>query len=279
MQHERIKAVTNRDGLETYVIQHGKEDAPRLNILAAALAPSTNALLDRLEPMANLMVIDAACGGGDVTVELSRRVGRGGRVVGLDLDPGKLEAAQELVARSDAANCTFIQCDATQAWPIYDADIVYARFILTHLREPEKLLASAWNALKPGGVMVIEDIDVDGCFWHPASEIVAKWRTLYASVVRLRGGDPCIGRRLDTLLENCSFQDVQSALVHPYGRQGPAKQAVVMTFHAIAESVLTAGLLTEPAVKALLQDVDAYAARTDTTISMPRVFQAWGRKA
>jgi SAM-dependent methyltransferase len=279
MQHTRITSATAQTGLETYVIQHGKKDAPRLNVLAAALAPSTSALLDRLGSMKGLAVIDAACGGGDVTVELARRVGASGCVIGIDADPGKLEAAAALVGGPGSENCYFLEADVTTPWPLEDADIVYARFILTHLPEPEKLLVNAWDALQPGGIMVVEDIDAEGCFWHPASEAVAKLRTLYTSVTRLKGCDPCIGRRLDTLLESCGYRDVQSALVHPYGRQGPAKQAVVMTFHAIAESVLAAGLLPEPALEALLRDVDAYAARKDTTISMPRVFQAWGRKA
>jgi 2-polyprenyl-3-methyl-5-hydroxy-6-metoxy-1,4-benzoquinol methylase len=279
MQHTRITAATANSTLEPYVIQHGKEDAPRLNVLAAALAPSTTALLDRLGSMENLMVIDAACGGGDVTVELSRRVGRGGRVAGLDADAGKLEAASERARMNGADNCTFAECDITQPWPIHDADIVYARFILTHLREPERLLASAWNALKPGGLMVVEDIDTEGCFCYPASDAFAQSRELYVAAAKLRGCDPFIGRRLGHMFDACGFQSVGTALAHPYGRQGPAKDVMVMTIHAIADAVLASGLLTEPALRSLLDELDTYAAREDTIMSMPRVFQAWGVKA
>jgi hypothetical protein len=126
--------------------------------------------------------------------------------------------------------------------------------------------------------MVVEDIDVDGCFWHPQSDAIEKLRDLYAQAAHLRGCDPCIGRRLDDLMEQSGFRVLHTSLVQPYGRSGPAKQAPVMTFHAIADSLVSAGLIKEDVLRQLLAEADAYASRRDTTISMPRIFQAIGLK-
>lgn len=265
-------------GLETYVIRHGKEDAPRLNVLAAALAPSTTALLDRLGSLKGKTIVDAGCGGGDVTVELARRTGPEGHVIGLDADGGKLDAARELAANAGITNCIFIQADLLRPWPVEPVDIVYARFFLTHLPDPETVVAHAHAALAPGGMMVIEDIDCDGCFSYPPSEAYIRACELYVKAARLRGCDPCIGQRLDYMLEASGFAEVEGSLAHPYGRSGPAKDVMVLTVQAIADAVVAAGLIARTAMNTLIDELVADAARLDMTISMPRVFQAWGVK-
>ena len=61
------------------------------------MLPSTEGLFDRVGIPSGATCLDAGCGGGDVTVELARRVGPHGRVIGLDLDEIKIE-----IARSEA---------------------------------------------------------------------------------------------------------------------------------------------------------------------------------
>jgi hypothetical protein len=105
--------------------------------------------------------------------------------------------------------------DVTKAWPVKDADLVYARFILTHLREPQALLAQAMAALKPGGVMLVEDIDIAGHFSYPDCPAVMAYAELYIALSRRRGGDPLIGRRLGHLLEEAGFARVETTVVQP----------------------------------------------------------------
>jgi 2-polyprenyl-3-methyl-5-hydroxy-6-metoxy-1,4-benzoquinol methylase len=264
--------------LENYAIRGGKEGAKRLSVLARALAPSTNTLFDRIGPIYGFTVVDAACGGGDVSVELARRAGPAGRVFGFDLDAVKLASAANLARESRLQNCVFSEADVSSAWPVYGVHMVYARFILTHLKEPERLLAAAWNALVPGGLMVVEDIDADGKFWHPPSPAMERFDRLYNEATKLRGGDPFIGRRLGNLLEANGFTDVNTDLVQPFSRSGAPKDAVVMTYHAISGSILASGLASEGELRALYDELDSYAGRSDTVLGMPRIFQAWGIK-
>ena len=60
---------------EAYIIRGGKKGRQRLGILSRILASSTNALLDRVEPITEAQIIDIGCGGGDVALELARRAG------------------------------------------------------------------------------------------------------------------------------------------------------------------------------------------------------------
>ena len=72
-----------------YAIRGGIAGRERLRILARTLYAGTGALFDRLGVGAGLRCLDAGCGGGDVTLELARRVGPRGRVIGVDLDQAK----------------------------------------------------------------------------------------------------------------------------------------------------------------------------------------------
>ena len=69
-----------------YVIRGGAQGRERLRILARVLHSSTAALFERLGVGDGMVCLDIGCGGGDVTLELARRVGPRGRVVGADID-------------------------------------------------------------------------------------------------------------------------------------------------------------------------------------------------
>src|SRR4029077_3449935 len=69
-----------------------------MDLLAAVFAPSALSLLDAVAISSGASCIDVGCGGGHVAIELGRRVGPAGHVVGIDLDTDLLE-----VARTEAA--------------------------------------------------------------------------------------------------------------------------------------------------------------------------------
>ncbi|MEW9834994.1 methyltransferase domain-containing protein [Mesorhizobium marinum] len=266
------------DELRSYIIKGGEEGRARLSVLARVLAPTTATLLDRFEPLRGRLAIDAGCGGGDVSFEIAGRVGPTGRVVAFDLDETKLAAARDEAKRRGLGHVGFINGSVIEPWPARGASLAYVRFVLTHLAEPDALLRHALEALEPGGTIVVEDIDFGGLFCDPASEAFDRSNELYVAAARLRGGDAFIGRRLARLLEDAGFAGVGSSLVQPYGRSGDVKQISSLTFAAISDAVIASNLATAGEVAAIRMALQAFAARPDTTLSMPRIFQAWGNK-
>jgi hypothetical protein len=95
---------------------------------------------------------------------------------------------------------------------------------------------------------------------------------------RRRGGDPLIGRRLGLLLEEAGFTDVGTTVVQPFSRQGGAKEVATLTFAAIADGLEAEGLATVEDIARISQEMEDFNQRPDTIVSMPRIFQAWGRK-
>lgn len=266
------------DALKFYPIKGGEVGRARLAVLARALAPTTERHLDRAEALAELTVVDVGCGGGDVTFALARRVGTGGRVIGIDLDEQKLGWARAEATVQGLEHVRFETANVTQPWPVTGVDLVYARFILTHLREPQAMLAQALAALKPGGRILIEDIDFPGHFASPECPAVDRYVELYMKLSRHRGGDPLIGRRLGLLLETAGYAEVETALIQPFSRQSGAKEIAILTFEAIVEGLVAEKLASANEIAGIARELKDFAARPDTIISMPRIFQAWASK-
>lgn len=268
----------NSGELGSYIIKGGEEGRARLSVLARVMAPTTAGLLDRFEPLGGLTVVDAGCGGGDVSFELAGRVGPDGLVIGFDLDDTKLAAAREEAGRRQAAHIAFHRGSVVEKWPAEDAGLVYVRFVLTHLPVPEALLFRAMETLSPGGVIVVEDIDFEGHFCDPDCEAFYRFTELYAQAARRRGADAFIGRRLARMLDTAGFADVGSSLVQPYGRTDDIKEVTLMTLAAISDAVVASELATVQEIASLKVEIREFAARPDATLSLPRIFQAWGRK-
>jgi SAM-dependent methyltransferase len=243
------------------------------------MGPSTRALLAGVGIPPGSTCLDVGCGGGDVTFELARAVGPSGRVVGVDRDRTKLEIAQREAGDLRLSNMVFDDRDLTAWQPGESFDIVYARFILTHLASPAALVATLCRCIRPGGAMIVEDIDFRGHFCEPDCPAFRRYVELYTRTVQNRGADPNIGPRLPALLREAGLHRVEMSLVHPAALEGGVKLLCCVTLETIADAVLEDGLVTEQELGKTIEELYTFARDPQTVMGGPRVFQAWGRRA
>ena len=174
--------------MERYVIRGGRAGYDRLQVLTRDRWPTTRALFARAGVGAGMRCVDLGCGGGEVTFELAKLVAPGGDVVGVDMDEVKLALARDAAADRGITNVEFRALNVN-AWDEPAAyDVVYGRFLLQHLREPVALLRRMWAAVRPGGVIVVEDADFDGWGCHPANVGFAFFVRAYREVIAHWGG-------------------------------------------------------------------------------------------
>lgn len=262
----------------TYVIRGGPEGRERLRVLSRVMWPTTSALLARAGVRRDARCLDIGCGGGDVTVALAEMV-PSGHVVGVDLDEAKLALARAEGAEAGLDNVEFRMGDVLQRESLGDRfDVIYMRFLLTHLTDPAGAVANAVAQLTPGGILVVEDIDFSGHFCYPESSAFRNYVTWYSDAVRGRGADPDIGPRLPGLLTGAGLDDVGMYVVQPAGTSGEVKMLCPITLEAIAEAVLAAGLATDEEFQRTVDDLYAFAQTDGTVMSIPRIVQAWGRR-
>src|SRR5262245_46109692 len=264
-------------GTDRYVIRGGAEGRERLRLLSEVVGASTRALLADVGIPPGSLCLDVGCGGGDVTLEIARTVGPTGRVIGVDLDETQLEIARRECAEQGATNVAFEARDVAAWEPERLFDMVYARFLLTHLSDPGALLSALHRHVRPGGAIVVEDIDYRGHFAEPACPALDRKVDWYTRTVHNRGADPNIGPRLPGLLRDAGFVDVCLKLHHPVALEGGMKLLACVTLETIAEAVLGDGLATQEELDQTIAELWAFARDPHTVLGGPRVFQAWGR--
>ena len=106
--------------------------------------------IDALAPLPGEQVVDIGCGCGDTSIELARRVGPSGSVVGVDLSAPMLEAARRRAEAADLSHARFVQADA-QTYPLEIADGVFSRFGVMFFADPVAAFVNIRRGLRPGG--------------------------------------------------------------------------------------------------------------------------------
>lgn len=260
-----------------YVIRGGVDGRERLRVLARVMRPTTADLLARAGIAPGLSCLDVGCGGGDVSAEIARLVGAGGRVLGIDLDETKIELARAEAARAGTSWLAF-RVAAIGDEVAGGHDLVYCRFVLTHLRDPAAAVAWMLERARPGGVLIVEDIDFRGHFCEPPSAAFARFVELYEQVVRRNGADPDIGPRLPGLLLDAGCTGVGMNVVQPCGFAGEVKQMAALTMQNIGDAVLAAGLASREEIDDVVRVLWEQADDGRTVMSLPRIVQTWGTR-
>ncbi len=128
----------------------GRQWTDRQESQDVVLAPVSERLFERAETAAGERVLDIGCGCGATTVELARRVGPDGHVLGLDLSAPMLARARERMPAG--APATFAEADAT-VYPFEPggADLLFSRFGVMFFAEPAHSFANMRKGLRCGG--------------------------------------------------------------------------------------------------------------------------------
>ena len=115
------------------------------------------ATLARLHP--GDQVLDVGCGTGALALEVQRRVGSAGRVVGIDPGEEQIARARAKAARRNVPIAFQIGVIEQLAFPDQAFDVVLSTLMMHHLPASLKAqgLAEIARVLKPGGRLIIAD--------------------------------------------------------------------------------------------------------------------------
>ncbi len=136
-------------------------------------------------PRRPALAIDLGCGPGDTTQLVAETV-RPERLVGLDVSEAFLAQARLAVPAAEFAVADL----RIEALP--PADLAYARYLVSHLADPEVTVETWRSSLAPGGRLLVEEnlaLRID----HPTFQ---RYEHAVAQVVGSGGGDLYVGLRL-----------------------------------------------------------------------------------
>jgi ubiquinone/menaquinone biosynthesis C-methylase UbiE len=161
---------------------------------------------------AEMTVLDVGCGTGLLSCELAKTIAPAS-VIGIDSSTELLEIAQKHKAEQAVDNLSFALGNIYELdFPDDYFDAVYMRFVMQHLRDPQKALESILRVLKPSGKICIVDVD-DGWFsMFPEPESFREFQRQVAFIQQTEGGDPFVGRKLSVYLKQAGFGDVRTKI-------------------------------------------------------------------
>ena len=261
-----------------YLIRGGLEGRERLRVLGRVMRPTTLPLLERAGVTAGMRCLDVGCGGGDVTFDLASLVGLTGVAVGIDVDATKIDLARADAEQVGVTNVEFRVGDLTDGVGVEEYDAIYVRFVLTHLPDPAGAVEVMRRALRPGGRLIVEDIDFRGSFCEPEHAGFERYEEIYVESARRNGGDPWIGLRVPAMLVAAGLERVQPNVVQPADLEGESKLMPALTLENIKAIAIRHGVADSEEIDSLVDELYALARDPRTYMSNPRIVQVIGVK-
>lgn len=247
------------------------DDRARLAAAEELLDEGTQHVLRRLGVQPGWTCLEVGAGGGSIAAWLTQVVGPTGRVVATDLDTRALEGLS-------SATLEIRQHDIVSD-PLEEStfDLVHARLVLEHLVERDEVLTTMARALRPGGWLVVEDVDYVSAV--PVSETGAALHA-HTQGVRLaefsrRGVDHTLGRQLPARLRAIGLGEVgNEGRVWVMEGGSPGARWFKHSLEHLRGRLVGPGLLTDQEVDGMLVH---FGDPTWSALS-PIIFAGWGRR-
>ena len=252
-------------------------DAPeamdRFTAFTTLFDPATFRHLDGLGLAPGWRCWEVGAGGTSVVDHLSERVGPGGHVLASDIN---VSWAGEAVAPNVEVLEHDVGADPPPSGPF---DLVHARLVLVHVPERDAALAAMAAALRPGGVLLVEDADPAlqplSCLEEigPAEELANRIRRGFRALLAERGVDLAYGRSLPRRLRAVGLAQVGADAAFPVS--DPACNALeTATITLIRAELLDHGIATGEEIDRHLANVAAGL----LDLAQPPMISCWGRR-
>jgi SAM-dependent methyltransferase len=222
-----------------YALDNSWEKAKRrLALLEQYLDPMTKRRLGALGVREGSRCLEVGAGGGSIALWLSEEVGASGSVVATDINVALL---QEL-SRPNLENR---QHDILKEPPEGLFDVVHCRWLLHHLPTPDVAIEHMVRALRPGGWLLLEEVDFFPVHASESSDYRDFMVALTDTVVKASGRDCFWARALPRIVAETGLVQIGGEGDFSLLRGGsPVAEFFTLTAEQMRDRMLESGALT-----------------------------------
>jgi 2-polyprenyl-3-methyl-5-hydroxy-6-metoxy-1,4-benzoquinol methylase len=183
--------------------------------LVPHILPLVPELVNRLE--GGIGVLDIACGSGRAMLALAQAFPRS-YFTGIDMSADAVAAAEAQASRQALPNVRFLRGDAAELAAVNQYELVTAFDAIHDQAKPAQVLGRIHTALRPGGVLLMQDIlghtQLADNLSHPLAPFLYTISCLHCMSVSLAAGGPGLGamwgrERAVSMLREAGFDDVR----------------------------------------------------------------------
>jgi ubiquinone/menaquinone biosynthesis C-methylase UbiE len=260
-----MMATSNDRPAERYV--HGYDEWTREWMAQRTAKRELSFLVPHLSP--GMSVIDCGRGPGSITIGLAEIVAPG-EVLGLDIEPRQLDAAQRLAMDRGVLNVRFQQGSVYELrFPDATFDVAVAHFVLEHVSDPLRALREIRRVLRPGGIAAIKDPYYPAFTFRPETPELRLFQDLSAGVRKHNGSSPTYAADLRAYLREAGFDRTEASggLENTAGGEGARVLPMMLQNQvhepAFRDTVLEQGWATEAELDAIAAAAPELARRDD----------------
>lgn len=224
-----------------------------------------------------MTVLDAGCGNGIMTRWLANKVGPKGKVIAIDILRKAIDDTKYLCNNELINNVEYKELGVEQVSSHYkNIDFIYCRFVLSHNKEDRRMamLSSMFDALRPGGILVVEDANHNQFFHFPPSKAFARAIQIHMKWAETKGADYNLGDKLYTILktsfafENFIVRASQPVVINP-----EEKRMIEFVTDELREQYCDAGICDDNEISTLVDQLRALARDPTSLMGYTRVTQ------
>lgn len=161
---------------------YSEEELDALSVDVASLGCGNPTALSELKE--NEVVLDLGSGGGLDCFLAARRVGPGGRVIGLDMTPEMVQLARANAGKLSLENVEF-RLGEMERMPVESesVDVVISNCVINLSTDKDAVFREAFRVLKPGGRLCVSDMVTHGGLPRQVREDLELWACCVAGAL------------------------------------------------------------------------------------------------
>ncbi len=265
---------------DDYLLGVNRQELERLQFQHSVWGSVTRKFLNRLGVQKGWRCLDVGAGPGLVSIDLREMVGDTGEIVALEPSEFYLDWLRGQIREHRWSNVTCVRGTAEESTlPSGYYDLVFVRWVIAFVPDPEKFLARLFKALRPGGIIAIQDYYYEGLSLYPQGGPWDRMPDIVRAYYRSGGGDAYVTGKIPGIFARNGLSIVDFT---PNCLAGGPTSGVMEWAHRFFSMHIPLmagkGIVSQEQAQQLLTDWQAHRQQQDTLFFSPLVVDVAGRK-